>query len=219
MKKFVVYYRVSTDKQGDSGLGLEAQRRDCLVYLDNYEGGVTPLAEYTEVKSGKKMENREQLQAAIAHCKNEGAILLVAKLDRLSRDVHDITGLMKDRALDFRVATIPNADKIMLQLYAVMAEAERDFISARTKAALKVVKSKGVPLGTHNPVVAAAKDRRIEAARMEAEEMRDHLTTLKSLGLNNARICDHLNHMGIRTIRGNKWYPMTIKRVMERLKI
>jgi DNA invertase Pin-like site-specific DNA recombinase len=217
MRQFVIYYRVSTTKQGDSGLGLEAQQRDCSVYLDNYERDPQVLAEYTEVKSGKALKNRPELQKALRHCRQTGATLLVAKLDRLSRDVHDITGLQKDRDLDFIVAQIPRADKMMLQIYAVMAEAERDFIAARTKAALGVVKAKGVPLGTHNPRVAAAKERRKADALAYAETLRPVIADLRFLGLNNSKISAHLNAMGIPSATGKQWHPQTVTRVVQRL--
>ena len=151
MQKFVKYYRVSTRSQGQSGLGIEAQQRDVQLYLDNYlneEHEV--IATYTEIDSGSK-ENRIELSKAIDCCKKHNATLIVSKVDRLSRDLHQLSGFMKDKKLEFRVASLPNADKPMLYLYGMMAEMERDFISKRTKEALASAKARGVKLGGARP--------------------------------------------------------------------
>ena len=151
MQKFVKYYRVSTRSQGQSGLGIEAQQRDVQLYLDNYlneEHEV--IATYTEIDSGSK-ENRIELSKAIESCKKHNATLIVSKVDRLSRNLHQITGFMEDKKLELRVASLPNADKPMLWIYGIMAEMERDFISKRTKDALASAKARGVKLGGARP--------------------------------------------------------------------
>jgi DNA invertase Pin-like site-specific DNA recombinase len=133
---FIAYYRVSTQQQGRSGLGLDAQRGAVIQYL---AGGVRPLlGEFTEVETGKgsnALERRPQLRAALEACRRTRATLLIAKLDRLARNVHFVTGLIES-GVDFVAADAPHANKTMIQLFAVMAEWERDQISARTKAAL-----------------------------------------------------------------------------------
>ena len=137
MNKFVLYKRISTKEQGKSGLGLEAQERDIKLFLENYAD--TPyevIGDFIEVQSGKD-NTRKELNAAIALAKKEKAILVVAKLDRLSRRVSFIASLMEDRELDFKVAQMPYADKFQLHIYAALAEQERSFIASRTRSALK----------------------------------------------------------------------------------
>ena len=148
MKKFVVYMRVSTKRQGDSGLGLDGQKRDIWLYLDHYyPGAYLVLKEFVEVCSAKSEGNRPMLQEALELCRQEGAILVVDKLDRLSRRVAYIATLMEDKKVKFKVASIPNADNMQLHIYAVMAEKEREFISIRVTSALKEAKKRGVKLG------------------------------------------------------------------------
>ncbi|WP_334029392.1 recombinase family protein [Alteromonas sp. P256] len=135
MKKYIAYYRVSTKEQGRSGLGLEAQRRDIKLFIQNSPENAQILEEYTDIHSGSVSE-RETLTEAIQNCRDQGATLLVSKLDRLSRKVSFIARLMEDNMLEFKVAAMPHADKFQLHIYAALAEQERDFISLRTKAAL-----------------------------------------------------------------------------------
>ncbi len=147
MQQYVNYMRVSTAEQGRSGLGLDAQRRDIDLFLENYsEAPFKVIGEFTDVLSGRD-DDRPELSKAIALAKQSGAALLVSKLDRLSRRVSFIAALMDDPKLDLRVAQMPNADKFQLHIYAALAEQERDFISKRTKAALREAKARGVKLG------------------------------------------------------------------------
>jgi DNA invertase Pin-like site-specific DNA recombinase len=141
MAGFVAYYRVSTTKQGESGLGLEAQREAVARHL-----GTSLLAEFTEVESGKRSVNRPQLLAALDMCKRKKATLLIAKLDRLARNVHFISGLLES-GVEFVAADNPHANKMTIQLLAVFGEFEREQISARTKAALAAAKARGTVLG------------------------------------------------------------------------
>ena len=147
MISYVTYKRVSTKEQGRSGLGLDAQERDIRIYLRTYsEEPWEVIGEFVEVHSGSD-NDRPELTAAIDLAKKVGAILLVAKLDRLSRRVAMIANLMEDKKLDFKVAQLPSADKMQLHIYAMLAEKERDFISERTKAALREAKARGTKLG------------------------------------------------------------------------
>ncbi|MBK3874000.1 recombinase family protein [Stutzerimonas frequens] len=137
--RVVAYYRVSTASQGQSGLGLDAQRE--YVRIAASQGGWTVIAEFEDRESGAlPPESRTACKAALARCRAEGATLVVAKLDRLSRDVEHIAGLLK--LVDFKVATMPNADKFQLHLYAALAEQEREFISRRTVDALASLKAR-----------------------------------------------------------------------------
>ena len=141
MERFVIYTRVSTKSQGKSGLGLEAQQRDIQIYLDNYAPDHQILGEFQDIDSGSK-SGREALNQAVQLAKAEDAVLLVSKLDRLSRDVEFIAGLIKRATI--RVAAMPTADNFQLHIYAALAEQERNFISLRTKSALAMAKERGV---------------------------------------------------------------------------
>ena len=152
MKQFVIYTRVSTKRQGKSGLGLEAQQRDIELYLQNYaEVPYEVLGSFCDIESGKHSD-RPELNKAMDLAIQSKATLLVAKLDRLSRDVELIAGVIK--RCDLIVASMPNADKFQLHIYAALAEQEREFISVRTKAALAEAKAKGVKLGGSRPEAA-----------------------------------------------------------------
>lgn len=149
--KFIAYFRVSTDKQGKSGLGLDAQREAVMRYLN---GGSWDMAgEFTEVETGKgsnALDKRPQLRAALEMCRKMKATLVIAKLDRLARNVHFVSGLIES-GVEFVAADMPQANKVMIQMHSVMAEWERDQISKRTKEALAAAKARGVVLGKTGP--------------------------------------------------------------------
>jgi len=215
--KFVIYYRVSTKTQGASGLGLSAQERDVQVYLENYAPeGYEVVAEITEVESGKENQ-RPELSQAIEICKREQAVLLVSKLDRLSRRVSFIATLMEDRKLEFKVASMPLADKFQLHIYAALAEQERDFISKRTKAALAEAKARGVVLGGLRDKTMKRNQVRLEQAKNEAENLRSVLEPMVERGDSLTQMARSLNSAGLRSPRGGDWYPQTVKRLVERL--
>jgi DNA invertase Pin-like site-specific DNA recombinase len=145
----VAYYRVSTKRQGRSGLGLEAQRKAVARFAA--QEGLEVLSEFTEVETGKgsdALEQRPHLAAAIEKAQRVGAVVMVAKLDRLSRDVHFISGLMKHRVRFVVTELGVDADPFMLHLYAALAEKERSLIAQRTKDALAAAKARGVKLGS-----------------------------------------------------------------------
>lgn len=215
MTKHIAYYRVSTDKQGKSGLGLDAQRRDIQLYLDNYCVDCELIAEYTDVESGSNSD-RPELNQAIAQCKLDGAVLLVAKLDRLSRDVEFIAGMMK--RVDFKVAQMPTADKFQLHIYAALAEQEREFISKRTKAALAEAKARGVKLGGLRDETMKRNQVRQEQAQREAEKYRQTVLPLKEQGKSLREIAEALNAMGVTTARGSHWQANSVKRLLDRLR-
>src|SRR5438477_9726116 len=141
---FVAYYRVSTARQGQSGLGLDAQRQAVCDYLAG-QAGSQLIAEFTEIESGKR-NNRPELEAALAMCKRAKATLVIAKLDRLARNLAFIANLMES-GVDFLATDNPHATKLMVHMLAAFAEHEREQISARTKAALAAAKARGVRLG------------------------------------------------------------------------
>ena len=173
-KKFVNYLRVSTTAQGQSGLGLEAQKTAVESYLSSVGG--RSLAEFVEVESGRKNE-RVELQAALALCKAYGATLLVAKLDRLARNAHFLLGLMEAN-VDFVAADNANANKLTVGILAIVAQNEAEAISQRTRAALQAAKTRGVKLGGFRGYVPSAEDREkasqalTKASRAKAELLR-----------------------------------------------
>lgn len=216
MKKYVVYYRVSTKKQGDSGLGLDAQQRDVALFLESYSGmPFEVLGEFTDVESGKNNE-RVEFMSAVELARKNKAELLVAKLDRLSRRVSVLSALMEE--VTIRVAVMPNADNFQLHIYAALAEQERDFISKRTKAALKEAKSRGVKLGGNRGNIDKANEAAIEKAKNNAEQYRHHIELIRSSGVTSFKgIADKLNELGIKTVRGGSFQAVQIKRLLDRL--
>ncbi len=217
MIRYVTYQRVSTKDQGKSGLGLDAQARDIGIFLSTYSDEPWEvIAEFVEVESGTD-NGRPVLAKAIALAKKEKAVLLVSKLDRLSRKVSFIAQLMDDKALSLKVAQMPYADKFQLHIYAALAEQERDFISLRTKAALAEAKNRGTKLGglrdttmRRNEVVKAQADDRAAKLASIVVPLRDHGATLQD-------IADALNGNGMRTPRGGAWQPTQVARVLTRL--
>ena len=219
MNKFVIYKRVSSKEQGKSGLGLEAQERDIKLFLENYaETPYEVIGEFIEVQSGKD-NTRKELNAAIALAKKEKAILVVAKLDRLSRRVSFIASLMEDRELDFKVAQMPYADKFQLHIYAALAEQERSFISQRTKAALKAAKERGIKLEAPKHHIDDLVKARKNKARQEAEKISGVILPLRQQGASLKVICDTLNANGITTSRGTNFHPSLISRMLSTLEV
>ncbi len=210
-RDYIAYYRVSTQRQGTSGLGLEAQRKAVVDYING--NGSKVLAEYTEVESGKRW-SRPELDKALAHCKKHRATLVIAKLDRLARNVHFISGLIESR-VDFVAADMPEADRAFLQMAAVFAEWEGRKISERTKAALAAAKARGVKLGI------TGKDRAKEnkaAADAVARSLRLVIKEIAAEGITSIRgVAEALNKRGIETPRGGRWHPTSVARLLARL--
>jgi DNA invertase Pin-like site-specific DNA recombinase len=214
---FVTYFRVSTDRQGKSGLGLEAQEKIVTDYLNG--GDHKRLGDFIEVESGKDDDNRPQLAKALALCRRKKAKLIVAKLDRLSRDLAFIATLMK-ADVDFVVAEMPNATKFELHARALFAEHERDMISARTKAALQALKQRGVKLGNHTNLaearVAAAAQRLANAEKRDLSVL-PHIGELQRAGVTSLNgIAQALNAREIKTARGGQWTHNRVKAILER---
>jgi DNA invertase Pin-like site-specific DNA recombinase len=215
MKHFIKYYRVSTRSQADSGLGLSAQQRDIDLYLSTYaETPWTVIAEFTDVQSGKD-DNRPELQKAMALAEETGATLLIAKLDRISRRVSFISAIMERKRLNLTVATMPNADKFQLHIYAALAEQEREFISLRTKQALAPLKGTG-KLGGNRGNIDKANEAARALADAHATKVMDTVRPLKEAGRTLQQIANTLNKTGVTTARGGRWYPTTVKNVLAR---
>ncbi len=217
MKRYVIYMRVSTKEQGKSGLGLEAQRRDIDLYLENFSDVPYEIAgEFVDVLSGGD-NDRPELTAALALAKAEKAELLVAKLDRLSRRVSFIAGLIEDKGVQLRVASMPYADTFQLHIYAALAEQERAFISARTKAALAAAKARGVKLGGMRDATMKRNVAIQQKAAKEAEKLITVIGPLREAGQTLTAIATTLNQNGVATSRGGSWTAKQVSRVLERV--
>jgi DNA invertase Pin-like site-specific DNA recombinase len=214
-KPAVGYVRVCTSQEGRSGLGLEAQEA-ALARFAQAEGFdiITMFAEIETGKGADALESRPQLAEALTLARNRKTPVIVAKLDRLSRDVHFISGLMAQR-VPFIVAELgPDTDPFMLHIYAALAEKEHRMISERTKAGLAAAKARGKRIGEPNPSTVA---RREEAVR-RAEVLRPVFAELQAAGISSSRaIADELNRRGIPTPLGGKWRSVQVLRVCERL--
>jgi DNA invertase Pin-like site-specific DNA recombinase len=220
--KFVAYYRVSTARQGRSGLGLEAQRQTVLDYLNG--GRRRLVAEHTEVESGAVNE-RPELVRALAACRIHGATLVVAKLDRLSRDAAFLLNL-KASGVRFTIAEMPEANELTVDLLAVLAQHERRVISERTKAALAAAKRRGVRLGNPGHLdrkarrkgTAASAAARGAAAQQRAVDLASIISDLRRDGVASLHgLARGLNERGIPTARGGEWTAMQVKRVLSRI--
>lgn len=213
----VTYFRVSTQRQGASGLGLEAQRQTVAQYLAGSPR--TVMASFTEVETGKgsnALERRPQLREALELCKRTGATLLLAKIDRLARNVHFVSGLI-ETGVDFIAADMPNANKVMIQMHAVMSEWERDQISERTKAALAAAKVRGVVLGATGPVnLKCWNDQRQQTARESSERLRPVLHDMRARGITRRAMVAELNAAGLRAPRGGLWSLGQVQRALTR---
>jgi DNA invertase Pin-like site-specific DNA recombinase len=214
---FVAYYRVSTARQGRSGLGLEAQRKAVTEFLDG--GHWQLLNEFVEVESGK-VDNRPQLDAALAQCELTGATLVVAKLDRLSRNVAFLAAL-QESGISFVAADMPEANELTIHIMAAVAQAERKAISRRTKEALAAAKARGVVLGGYRGNVddlrkgpAASAMARCRAASERAEKVLRQIDQARAAGATSLRmIAIHLNERGITAAKGGKWSAAQVRRV------
>lgn len=234
-RNYVAYYRVSTAKQGKSGLGLEAQEAAALAFIAGKGSDAKLLASFTEAESGKKTENRPELAKAMEHARLTGASLLIAKLDRLSRDAHFLLGLQK-AGVEFIAADMPEANEMVVGMMAVIAQGERKMISHRTKAALAVarkrvavtgqkkhpdIKRLGCPTGAAhlrkfgnglavNKLKANAQDR--------AKGLAATLNALRAEGITSANaIAKALNARNYATPRGGKWTARSVLNVTARV--
>lgn len=216
---FVAYYRVSTARQGRSGLGLEAQKKAVADFLN---GGFWQLmAEFVEVESGKS-EDRPQLEQALATCELLGATLVVAKLDRLSRNLAFLAKLQESDAR-FVAADMPEANELTIHIMAAVAQAERKAISTRTKEALAAAKARGVHLGgnrgnLHDLMKGPAKSAEVRRGQAQERSMkvRRQIEAVAREGTSLRQIAGLLNDRGITAPRGGAWHAAQVKAVLER---
>jgi DNA invertase Pin-like site-specific DNA recombinase len=211
--KFIAYFRVSTDRQGKSGRGLDAQREAVLNYLNG--GSWTMVAEFTE---GGKHADRPQLAAALAACKKQKAKLVIAKLDRLSRNLAFIATLM-DSGVEFIAVDNPHANKLTIHILAAVAQHEREMIAQRTREALAAAKARGVKLG--NPRLAEARAgvtaARIAAADAFAANVRPIIHEIQKSGVGSLRgVAKALSARGVKTARGGEWTAVQVSDILQR---
>ena len=225
-KQFVAYYRVSTKRQGRSGLGIEAQEQSVAILVANQ--GAKLIGSFKEHESGKQDRNRPELHKAIAMVKRRKAVLVIARLDRLSRNAAFLLNL-RDSGIEFRCCDMPEADATTVGFMAIMAEHTGRLISRNTKEALAAAKRRGVRLGNRKGVntfgaagqekgsrngASATRQKALEAA----EGFRDLIQDIRREGITSASgIARHLNEKGETTPRGKAWNPMQVIRTMDRL--
>ncbi|WP_424627962.1 recombinase family protein [Bradyrhizobium sp. SYSU BS000235] len=212
MGGFVAYYRVSTDRQGRSGLGLEAQRKAVQEFLNGSALGAG--LEFTEVETGKRNE-RPQLAKALAACRKHKAKLVIAKLDRLSRNLAFIAQLM-DAGVEFVAVDNPHANKLTIHILAAVAQHEREMIGERTRAALQAAKRKGVKLGRYGAECLAPAYR--EAARKRAMELAPLVCDMQAAGLSARQMAAALTARKTPTVSGGAWHAQTVLRVLSRIR-
>lgn len=200
--KYVAYYRVSTAKQGKSGLGLEAQKETVTAFVEK-EGEL--IGEYLEIQSGRK-DNREELWKAIRVAKDNKAKIVIARLDRFSRKVSFISGIM-DQGVSLVVAEMPHASEFQLHIFAALAQEERRLISERTKAALAQAKKRGVKLGKNGEHLARQRRSQAFHRAMEIRSRLPHHWEILSFS-EMARMLDSLN---IKTFNGGAWSAQQVK--------
>ena len=220
-QRYVAYFRVSTRKQGQSGLGLEAQRKAVEDFLQSTGG--TIVAEYIEVESGKR-DDRPEFTKAADYAELANATLLVAKLDRLSRDLHFITGLQK-RGIRFKLCDLPEVDQLTIHILAAMAQHEARMISQRTKQAMRAAKARGQTLGNpqlervRNPSVESANQQRVDrqqAWQGKVLKVIQHIRDVERIDSCTA-IAEALNQRGLTTYRGKAFSVPIVSRLLRQV--
>lgn len=213
MKKYIAYYRVSRKEQSVSGLGLLAQNNSVQKYVASQEGII--LGEYTEVETGTNKRERVEIHKAILHAKNEGAVLVIAKLDRLSRNVSFVSSLM-DAGVEFLAVDMPSANNFTIHIFSALAEQEAKLISVRTKQALSELKKKGTVLGNPKNLNDDARAKGIATIKQNAinndrnRQALSVITSCKERGMSYREIAQYLNKLNFKTRYGNNFLAPTV---------
>lgn len=219
MKKYIAYYRVSRKEQGISGLGLSAQKSSVEKYVAGQEGII--LREYTEIETGTNKRERVEIHKAIQLAKNEGAILIIAKLDRLARNVSFVSSLM-DAGIEFLAVDMPSANNFTIHIFSALAEQEAKFISSRTKVALAELKKKGVKLGNPQNLTKEARAKGVDKIKENAmnndrnRQAQSIILNCKEKEMSYRQIADYLNQLNFKTRHGNKFYAPTVLQLYSR---
>lgn len=218
-KSFIAYYRVSTQRQGISGLGIDAQKEAVSRFIKQSKGAKL-LGQFIEVETGKgsnALDRRPQLRRALEECKKQDAVLVIAKLDRLARNVHFVSGLMESR-VRFVACDLPEANELTLHIMAAFAEAESKRISERTKEALAQAKARGIKLGKAGwrnlkPNI----EKRKRKAKAFAYRLKGQIEGFRQRGLTQREMIAELNSVGITAPRGGQWSLIQLQRTLARL--
>ncbi|SHG01343.1 recombinase family protein [Flavobacterium defluvii] len=219
MKKFVAYYRVSRKEQGISGLGLSAQKSSVEKYVASQDGII--LKDYTEIETGTNKRERIEIHNAIELAKNERAILVIAKLDRLARNVNFVSSLM-DAGVEFVAVDMPSANNFTIHIFSALAEQEAKLISSRTKLALAELKKKGVKLGSPKNLTNDARAKGIERIKSNAinndrnRQAQSIILNCKEKEMSYREIADYLNKLNFKTRNGNQFYGATVLQLYKR---
>jgi DNA invertase Pin-like site-specific DNA recombinase len=217
MKKFIAYYRVSRKSQGEAGLGILAQKATVTSFIKSQTGEL--LQEFIEVETGTNKRGRVVIQQAIDAAIKNGATLLIAKIDRLARNVKFVSSLM-EAGIDFVACDMPSANPFTIHIFSALAEQEARLISSRTKAALAEIKASGRKLGTPLNLNAAAREKGHVRNRILARENTQNrqaavvANLCRSSGMNLSKIAQHLNELGFKTRYGKRFLPNTVRRLL-----
>nr|WP_294922368.1 recombinase family protein [uncultured Flavobacterium sp.] len=219
MKKYIAYYRVSRKEQGISGLGLSAQKSSVEKYVTSQDGII--LKDFTEIETGTNKRERVEIHKAIQLAKNEGAILIIAKLDRLARNVSFVSSLM-DAGIEFLAVDMPSANNFTIHIFSALAEQEAKLISSRTKLALAELKKKGVKLGNPKNLTSEARAKGVNKIKENAmnndrnRQAQSIILNCKEKEMSYRQIADYLNQLNFKTRHGNKFYAPTVLQLYNR---
>ena len=219
MKKYIAYYRVSRKVQGISGLGLSAQKSSVEKFVAGQDG--TILNEYTEIETGTNKRDRFEIHKAIQEAKNEGAILIIAKLDRLARNVSFVSSLM-DAGVEFVAVDMPSANHFTIHIFSALAQQEASMISSRTKLALAELKKKGVKLGNPQNLTNEARNKGVQTRKENAQnndrnrQAQSVITSCKEKGMSYRQIAEYLNQLNFKTRYGNQFMAPTVHQLHRR---
>ena len=219
MKNFIAYYRVSRKEQGISGLGLSAQRTSVTTYVKAQEGII--IEEYTEVETGTNKRERIEIHNAIARAKQEGAVLVIAKLDRLSRNVNFVSSLM-DAGIEFIAVDMPTANNFTIHIFSALAEQEAKLISLRTRLALAELKSSGIVLGNPKNLDSNARAKGVQKIKENAinndrnRQAQSVIISCKERGMSYRQIAEYLNGLNFKTRYGNNFLAPSVHQLYAR---
>ena len=219
MKKYIAYYRVSRKEQGISGLGLSAQKTSVTNFVRNQEG--TIIQEFTEIETGTNKRERVEIHRAIELAKIEGAILVIAKLDRLSRNVNFVSSLM-DAGIEFVAVDMPSANHFTIHIFSALAEQEAKLISSRTRLALAELKKKGIALGNPKNLNDKARAKGTLKVKENAinndrnRQAQSIIVNCKEKGMSYRQIAEYLNELNFKTRYGNQFMAPTVHQLYSR---